>query len=260
LKAREIMAEKQLILITNDDGYEAPGYRKLIKLMRTLGDVIAISSRESMSAMSHAVTMKTPLRAKPVTEEEGFKEYITNGTPADNVKMGKHLFLSRFPDIVVSGINHGSNAAINIIYSGTVAAALEAAIDGIPAIGFSVGEYGYNIDLSHVDEYILKITNKVLNEGLPEGVALNVNFPKNNGEPLKGIKVVKQAKATWRETYEERMDPYGQKYYWMGGVFLDGDTRNDTDEKAMNNNYVAVVPVKIDFTAHELLDKLKFDD
>ena len=254
------MSDKKLILVTNDDGFEAPGYRRLIKLMRELGDVIAVSSVEPMSAMSHAVTMKVPLRHRLVKEERGFKEYLTNGTPVDNVKMGKHLFLDRFPDIVVSGINHGSNSAINVIYSGTVAAALEAAIDGIPAIGFSVNEYGRDINMTHTDDYILKITRKVLSEGLPEGVALNVNFPKFNGEPLKGIKVVKQAKATWRETYEERTDPYGQKYYWMGGVFLDGDGRPDTDEKAMLENYVAVVPVKFDFTAHELLDKLNFDD
>ena len=252
--------ERKLILITNDDGFEAPGYRKLIGLMKPLGDVIAVSSAEPMSAMSHAVTMKVPLRVRKVNEEQGFVEYVTNGTPVDNVKMGKHLFLDRFPDIVVSGINHGSNAAINIIYSGTVAAALEAAIDNIPAIGFSVNEYGSNIDMSHIDDYVIKITKKVLKDGLPEGVALNVNFPKNNGEPLKGIKVVKQAKASWRESYEERTDPYGQKYYWMGGVFLDGDDRVDTDETAMKENYVAVVPVKIDFTAHELLNKINFDD
>jgi 5'-nucleotidase len=161
---------------------------------------------------------------------------------------------------VVSGINHGSNAAINIIYSGTVAAALEAAIDHIPAIGFSVNEYGADIEMTHVDEYVKKITEKVIKEGLPEGIALNVNFPKYSAEPIKGIKVVRQAKATWRETYEERTDPYGQKYYWMGGVFLDGDGRPDTDEKALAENYVAVVPVKIDFTAHEWIEKMNFDD
>ncbi len=254
------MSEKKLILITNDDGFEAPGYRKLIDLMRPLGEVIAVSSVEPMSAMSHAITMKVPLRTRKVKEEEGFKEYVTNGTPVDNVKMGKHLFLNRFPDLVVSGINHGSNAAINVIYSGTVAAALEAAIDNIPAIGFSVNEYGNDIDMTHVDNYLLKITRKVLHEGLPAGVALNVNFPKNKNKPLKGIKIVRQAKATWRETYEEREDPYGQKYYWMGGVFLDGDNRQDTDEKALAENYVSVVPVKVDFTAYEIMDKLNFDD
>jgi 5'-nucleotidase len=254
------MGKKRLILITNDDGFEARGYRRLINLMRQYGDVIAISSVESMSAMSHAITMKVPLRTRLVRKEDGLVEYVTNGTPVDNVKMGKHLFLDRMPDLVVSGINHGSNAAINIIYSGTVAAALEAAIDHIPAIGFSVNEYGADIEMTHVDEYVKKITEKVIKEGLPEGIALNVNFPKYSAEPIKGIKVVRQAKATWRETYEERTDPYGQKYYWMGGVFLDGDGRPDTDEKALAENYVAVVPVKIDFTAHEWIEKMNFDD
>lgn len=252
------MTKRPLILITNDDGYKADGYRRLITLMKPLGDVVAISTLESTSAMGHAVTMNIPLRIDTIVEEEGFTEYISNGTPADNVKLGKHLLLDHMPDLVVSGINHGSNAAINIIYSGTMAAALEAAMDGIPAIGFSLAEYGHHPDFNHVDEWVLKITKKVLTDGLPKGIALNVNIPKSSAEKIKGIKVSRQAEATWKETYQERTDPFGRKYYWMSGVFLDGDGRADTDEKAMAENYVAVVPVKYDFTARELLDKLKF--
>ena len=252
------MKEKPLILITNDDGYKADGYRRLIKLMRPLGEVVAVSTLESTSAMGHAVTMSIPLRVNKVAEEDGFTEYLTNGTPADNVKLGKHLILDRMPDLVVSGINHGSNAAINIIYSGTMAAALEAAMDGIPAIGFSLAEYGHHPDFSHVDKFVLRITKKILKEGLPKGVALNVNIPKKSEYPIKGIKVARQAEATWKETYEERTDPFGRTYYWMSGIFLDGDQRSDTDEKALKDNWVAVVPVKFDFTAQELLDKLEF--
>ncbi len=252
------MVKKPLILITNDDGYEADGYRLLLNLMKPLGDVVAISTLESTSAMGHAVTMSMPLRLNKIAEEPGFTEYISNGTPADNIKMGKHLLLDRMPDLVVTGINHGSNAAINIIYSGTMAAALEAAMDGIPAIGFSLAEYGLHPDFSHVDEFVLRITKKVLTNGLPKGIALNVNIPKKTDEPLKGIKTARQAKATWKETYEERVDPFGRKYYWMSGVFLDGDGRVDTDEKVMAENYVAVVPAQCDFTAEELLDKLTF--
>ena len=252
------MKEKPLIFITNDDGYKADGYRRLIELMRPLGDVVAMSTLESTSAMGHAVTMNIPLRLNKIAEEDGFTEYISNGTPADNVKLGKHLLLDRMPDLVVSGINHGSNAAINIIYSGTMAAALEAAMDGIPAIGFSLAEYGHHPDFSHVDEFVLRITKKVLKEGLPKGVALNVNIPEKSEKPVKGIKVARQADATWKETYEERTDPFGRTYYWMSGVFLDGDQRPDTDEKALSENYVAVVPVQFDFTANQLLDKLKF--
>ena len=252
------MKEKPLILITNDDGYKAIGYRRLIELMLPLGDVVAISTLESTSAMGHAVTMNVPLRLNKVAEEDGFTEYISNGTPADNIKLGKHLLLERMPDLVVTGINHGSNAAVNIIYSGTMAAALEAAMDGIPAIGFSLAEYGHHPDFSHVDEFVLKITKKVMSDGLPKGVALNVNIPEKSEEPVKGIKVARQADATWKETYEKRTDPFGRTYYWMSGVFLDGDQRPDTDEKALKENYVAVVPVQFDFTAHQLLDKLKF--
>jgi len=252
------MVKKPLILITNDDSYKADGYRLLLKLMKPLADVVAISTLESTSAMGHAVTMSMPLRLNKITAKPGFTEYISNGTPADNIKMGKHLLLDRMPDLVVTGINHGSNAAINIIYSGTMAAALEAAMDGIPAIGFSLAEYGKHPDFSHVDEFVLRIVKKVLNEGLPKGIALNVNIPKKTNEPIKGIKTARQANAVWKETYEERMDPYGQKYYWMTGVFLDGDKRVDTDEKVMADNYVAVVPVQYDFTAKELLNKLTF--
>jgi 5'-nucleotidase len=252
------MKEKPLILITNDDGYKAIGYRRLIELMLPLGDVVAISTLESTSAMGHAVTMNVPLRLNKVAEEDGFTEYISNGTPADNIKLGKHLLLERMPDLVVTGINHGSNAAVNIIYSGTMAAALEAAMDGIPAIGFSLAEYGHHPDFSHVDEFVLKITKKVMSDGLPKGVALNVNIPEKSEEPVKGIKVARQADATWKETYEKRTDPFGRTYYWMSGIFLDGDQRPDTDEKALKENYVAVVPVQFDFTAHQLVDKLKF--
>lgn len=253
------MEKKPLILVTNDDGVNAPGLRKLIDIMRPIGEVVVIASEHVMSGMAHAVTMQTPLLPRLIKEEDGYKEYITNGTPTDNVKMGKHRLLQRMPDLVVSGINHGSNASINIIYSGTMAAALEAAIDGIPAIGFSLMDYMPDADFSHVEEWIVKITRKVLAEGLPEGVCLNVNIPRKSAEPIKGIKVVKQAKAHWVEEFEERKDPYGRTYYWLGGRFVNGDTRTGTDEKALAENYISVVPVKFDFTAHEYLEQLKFD-
>lgn len=252
------MNNKPLILITNDDSIHAPGLRKLIEIMRPIGDVAVIASEQIMSGMGHAVTTKSPLMPRLVKEEPGYKEYITNGTPADNVKLGKHALLSRKPDLIVSGINHGSNAAINIIYSGTMAAALEGAIDGIPSIGFSLDDFSPKADFSHVDSFVDIITRKVLAEGLPEGVCLNVNIPKISDQPVKGIKTVRQAKARWVEEFEKRADPYGRTYYWMGGVFQNGDPRPDTDEKALSENYVAVVPVQVDFTALSMLDKIKF--
>ena len=253
------MINKPLILITNDDGYAARGLLKLIELMRPLGDIAVISSEQPMSGMSHAVTTKVPLMPRLIQKEEGFTEWITNGTPVDNVKLGKHTLLDRKPDLIVSGINHGSNAAINIIYSGTMGAVLEGAIDGIPGIGFSVDDFSAYADFSHVDKEILVITRKVLKEGLPAGVCLNVNFPKKSEQPVKGIKVVRQARARWVENFEKRIDPFGRTYYWIGGSFENGDPRKDTDERAMADNYVAVVPVKIDFTDHQLVDKLKFN-
>ncbi len=253
------MINKPLILITNDDGYAARGLLKLIELMRPLGNIAVISSEQPMSGMSHAVTTKVPLMPRLIQEEKGFTEWITNGTPVDNVKLGKHTLLERKPDLIVSGINHGSNAAINIIYSGTMGAALEGAIDGIPGIGFSVDDFSAHADFSHVDKEILVITRKVLEEGLPAGVCLNVNFPKKSEQPVKGIKVVRQARARWVENFEKRIDPFGRTYYWIGGSFENGDPRKDTDEQAMADNYVAVVPVKIDFTDHQLVDKLKFN-
>ncbi|PKP32195.1 MAG: 5'/3'-nucleotidase SurE [Bacteroidetes bacterium HGW-Bacteroidetes-16] len=246
------------ILISNDDGAGAVGLRKLILIMRKLGDVVAIVSENPMSGMGHAVTMQQPLRARLVSEEKGYKEYITNGTPVDNIKLGKHLLLKKAPDLVVSGINHGSNAAINVIYSGTMGAVLEASIDGIPAIGFSLDDYSSNACFDHTDKYIEAITRKVLKEGLPKGISLNVNLPAYSEKGPQGIKVCRQAQARWIEAFEERFDPYGRTYYWMGGRFENGDGRQDTDQKALADNFVAVVPTQFDFTAHQYVNELNF--
>ncbi|NOY51768.1 MAG: 5'/3'-nucleotidase SurE [Chlorobi bacterium] len=252
------MGKAPLIVVVNDDGYAAKGLNELVLIMRKLGEVIVVSTDQPMSGMSHAVTIQTPLRINLIRQEEGFKEYRTNGTPVDAVKLAKHSVLDKKPDLVVSGINHGSNASINIIYSGTMAAVLEACIDGIPAIGFSLCDYYPDADFSHVYAFLERITAKVIKQGLPKGVALNVNFPKKSEEAVKGIKVVRQAEARWVEDFEERTDPYRRKYYWMGGHFVNGDEREDTDEKALHDNYVSVVPVNVDFTAHEHVNKLKF--
>jgi 5'-nucleotidase len=253
------MDRKPLILVTNDDSIKAPGLRKLIEIMQKLGEVVVIASEQVMSGMAHAVTIQTPLMPRLLKDRAGYKEYVTNGTPTDNVKLGKHRLLNRTPDLVVSGINHGSNASINIIYSGTMAAVLEAAIDGIPAIGFSLLDYMPDADFSHVEEWVMKITKKVIDDGLPEGVCLNVNIPRISEQPIKGIKVCRQAKARWVEEFEERKDPYGRTYYWLGGRFMNGDKRSNTDEQALSQNFISVVPVQFDFTAHEHIEALKFD-
>lgn len=252
------MKERPLIVVTNDDSYTAKGIKELVSVMRKMGDVVMISSDQPMSGKSHAVTIETPLRVTLISEEPGFMEYRANGTPVDMVKLAKHTLLKKAPDLIVSGINHGSNASINIIYSGTMGAVLEAAIDGIPAIGFSLLDYYPDATFSHSFEFIERISKKVLKDGLPKGIALNVNIPKVSDEPIKGIKVVRQAEARWVEEFEERTDPFRRKYYWLGGHFVNGDDRPDTDEKALHDNYISVVPVQVDFTAHEYVEKMKF--
>jgi len=249
--------KKPLILITNDDGIFAPGLRKLIEIARQLGNVVVVAPETSQSGMSHAITVRAPLRLRRITEEKNFKEYSCNGTPVDAIKMGEQLIVRGKPDLVLSGINHGSNASVNIIYSGTMAAVLEATIDGIPAIGFSILNYSKDADFSAVEEYIKAIIVNVLKNGLPDGVCLNVNIPAIKKEDIKGIKVCRQAKGRWEEEFDERTDPHNRDYYWLTGVFHNGDSAPDTDSWALANNYISVVPVHFDFTSHKTIPEVK---
>lgn len=249
---------KPLILISNDDGINAPGIRFLIILMRKIGDVVVVGPEGAQSAMSHAITIKTPLRFKTIEESKSYKEYSLNGTPVDCIKFGLHQLMERKPDIIVSGINHGSNASINIIYSGTMAAATEGAMGGIPSVGFSILDYDTDANFNFASKYITKIVNKVLAEGLPKNIALNVNFPKYNGSEYKGIKVCRQADAYWKEDFDERFDPRdGKPYYWLKGTFTVHENTEDTDEWALKNYYVSMLPVKFDFTAHDKIKQFK---
>jgi 5'-nucleotidase len=173
------------------------------------------------------------------------------------MKLGEKVVINGKPDLVVSGINHGSNASVNIIYSGTMAAVLEASIDGIPAIGFSLLDYSHKADFSAVDDHIKTIMKNVLQNGLPEGVCLNVNIPAVKKEDIKGIKICRQAKGRWDEKFEERTDPHQRNYYWLTGVFKNGDAAKDTDTWALMNNYISVVPVHTDLTAQKAVTELK---
>ncbi|MCF8368586.1 MAG: 5'/3'-nucleotidase SurE [Bacteroidales bacterium] len=244
---------KPVILITNDDGIFAPGIRKLIEVARPLGNVIVVAPDSPMSGMSHAITVKNPLRLRKIVEEENYLEYSCNGTPVDAMKLGEQVVIGKKPDIVLSGINHGSNASVNIVYSGTMAAVIEANIDGIPAVGFSLLDYSHDADFSAVDEFIRTIILNVLENGLPEGVALNVNIPAVPKNQIKGIKVCRQAKGRWEEEFDARTDPHNREYYWLTGAFKNGDMDKDTDSWALANNYISVVPVNYDFTAHKAL-------
>ncbi|MEP4533919.1 MAG: 5'/3'-nucleotidase SurE [Cyclobacteriaceae bacterium] len=251
---------KPLILITNDDGITSSGIQKLVDLMTQLGEVVVVAPNSPQSGMGHAITVGDTLR---ITRNDIFGDivaYDCSGTPADCVKLAKHHVLKdRKIDLVVSGINHGSNTSISVLYSGTMSAAIEAAIEDTPAIGFSLCDYNTEAEMSHVDESILKIAKQVLDKGLPRGIAINVNIPPMQNEPIKGIKVCRQANARWEEDFDQRVDPHGRKYFWMVGNFVNHDKGEDNDEWAIANNYVSVVPCQFDLTAYFAMNTLNED-
>lgn len=251
------MSKKPLILVTNDDGISAPGIRTLISVMKELGDVIVVAPDSPQSAMGHAITINNTLFVNKVQFDNDLKgEYSCSGTPVDCVKLAVNELIKEKPDLCVSGINHGSNSSINVIYSGTMSAAVEAGIEGIPAIGFSLLDYDWNADFEPFKKYVRKIAAEVLEKGLPEGVILNVNFPKQKEEEIKGVKICRQAKAYWKEEFDKRKTPQGKDYYWLTGEFINQDKGEDTDEWALANGYVSVVPVQFDLTAHHAIQQL----
>jgi 5'-nucleotidase len=251
------MNSKPLILVTNDDGINAPGIRALIQIMTEIGDVIVVAPDSPQSAMGHAITINNTLHLNQIsTENDAVKEYSCSGTPVDCVKLAVNELLKQKPDLCVSGINHGSNSSINVIYSGTMSAAVEAGIEGIPAIGFSLLDYEWNADFETIKPLIKKIALEVLNNKLPEGTVLNVNFPKLKHDDIKGIKICRQAKAIWMEKFDKRKTPYGKDYYWLTGEFVNQDKGEDTDEFALAHGYVSIVPVQYDLTAHHAIQTL----
>ena len=251
------MAKKPLILVTNDDGINAPGIRTLISVMKDLGEVVVVAPDSPQSAMGHAITINSTLYVERINmDNNSLKEYSCSGTPADCVKLAVNEILDRVPDICVSGINHGSNSSINVIYSGTMSAALEAGIEGIPAIGFSLLDYNWTANFEATKKYVKTITQNVLTHGLSKGVVLNVNIPKLSEKDIKGVKICRQAKANWEEQFDKRQNPQGRDYYWLTGKFVNLDHGEDTDEWALENGYVSVVPVQFDLTAHHCIQNL----
>lgn len=249
--------EKPLILVTNDDGISAPGIRALIEVMATIGEVIVVAPDKPQSAMGHAITINNTLYLNKISKEnDPIQEYSCSGTPVDCVKIGVHEILKRKPDLCVSGINHGSNSSINVIYSGTMSAAVEAGIEGIQAIGFSLLDYDWNADFTQIKSFVKVITLEVLQNKLPESVILNVNFPKLKENEIKGIKVCRQASARYDQKFDKRKTPQGKDYYWLAGDFINEDKGEDTDEWALENGYISIVPVQFDLTAHHALQNL----
>jgi 5'-nucleotidase len=252
---------KPNILVVNDDGITAPGIKNLIDVMKELGNVVVVAPDGPQSGMGHAITIGKPLRFDRVDLYEGVEMYKCSGTPVDCVKLAVNkIFKGKKPDLCVSGINHGLNNSINVIYSGTMSAAVEGAIEGIPSIGFSLDDFSEGADFSHCKKFIKSISEEVLKHSLPQATLLNVNFPK--GAELKGIKICRQANAKWAEEFDERKDPYERPYYWLTGVFQNNDKGEDTDVWALENGFVSVVPVQFDLTAHHaipILNSWTFD-
>lgn len=252
------MDKKPLILVTNDDSLSATGIEALILVAKKLGDVVVIAPEKPSSGKSHSVTLYEPLYKKLITDEPGFQVYTCSGMPADCVKMGVHLILDRKPDLVVSGINHGSNSSVSVIYSGTMAAAIEGCMNRINSIGFSLSDYAAGANFEASVKYAEIVMRDVLANGLPEAVCLNVNIPKGKTTDIKGIKVCRQANAAWQEAYVHRQHPHGTDYFWLTGIFKNFEPQaTDTDEWALQNNYVSVVPIKTDFTDKAFLNELQ---
>lgn len=257
---RYIMNQRPLILVTNDDGMYAGGLETLIKVAGQFGEVVAISSREPMSGMSHAITVKVPLRVQLVSEEPGLTRYVCNGTPVDGVKLIFNSLSDRRPDLLLSGINHGSNSSSSVLYSGTMAAAMEGAVNHIPSIGFSLLDFDPQADFSASAFYAEEVIRHVLENGLSDGVCLNVNIPRLPREKIRGLRICRQAKGYWKEEFERRVDPNGAEYFWLTGFFHNMEPDNGgegTDEWALKNGYVSVVPINTDLTAYGALDKIK---
>lgn len=251
---------KPLILVTNDDGITAPGIRALIKMMNEIGEVYVIAPDSPQSGMGHAITVDSTLFCEKVKIDDGpqsDREWACSGTPVDCVKLGVNRILPRRPDICVSGINHGSNSSINVIYSGTMSAAVEAGVDGIPAIGFSLCDFSYSADFFAAKKYIQQIVRSAIENKMKKSMILNVNIPKLPEQELKGIRVCRQAKAIWQEEYDQRKDPRGRTYFWLTGKFVNLDSGDDTDERALEEGYISVVPIQYDMTAHDYISVVK---
>src|SRR5690606_11593851 len=239
---------KPIILVTNDDGIAAPGIRALIEAVRDLGIVVVVAPDSPQSGMGHAITIGKPLRLYKAEIFDGIDAWQCSGTPVGCLKLARDKVLHRKPDLCLSGINHGSNASINVIYSGTMSAAMEAAVEGIPSAGFSLQDFTFNADFAVSKIVARAVTKRILTRSVPEHLLLNVNIPKLQPEDFKGIKICRQADAKWAENFEHRKDPRGRDYYWMTGKFMSRDQGEDTDIAALNAGYASIVPVSIDLT------------
>jgi 5'-nucleotidase len=246
-----------VILVTNDDGVTAPGIQNMVEAIKDLGKVVVVAPDKPQSGMGHAITIGVPLRLHRVHYFGDIEAYQCTGTPVDCVKLAVDKVLHQKPDICISGINHGANHSINVIYSGTMSAAVEAAIESIPSAGFSLLDYSLEADFSAARIYVRQIVQQMLLHPPDKHTVLNVNFPIATPEEIKGVKICRQAYAKYEEDFIERTDPHGRKYYWLTGEFVNFDEGTDTDVWALANNYVSVVPVQFDLTHYKQKEHLE---
>jgi 5'-nucleotidase len=250
------MARRLRILVCNDDGIDAPGIEALVKELKRIGAVTVVAPHQPQSAVGHAISMNTPLRVRKYSKNGRFFGYAVAGTPADCVKLGVRAVLKQRPDIVVSGVNHGSNTAISIIYSGTVSAATEGTILGIPSIAVSLTTYA-PADFSVAAKFARRLATQVVKRGLPEGTLLNVNVPPLPADRIKGVRITRQGKAIWNDTFDARRDPANKEYYWLTGGLQNVDKDPMYDEAAIRAGYISVTPIQYDLTDDNMLPVLK---
>jgi len=254
------MDKKPLIFVTNDDGIHAKGLESLLEVLRPMGEILVVAPEEGQSGMSHAITMSRPLYMRGTRNEEGLSVYACNGTPVDCVKIAFDSLLKdkEMPSLIVSGINHGSNSAINVLYSGTMGAAIEASLYDIPSLGFSLLDHSPDADFTAAKKIVPHIIDKVLSSETDLPFCLNVNIPNLPLEKINGIRVCRQNKGFWREEFERRQDPRGRDYYWLTGYFHNLENgAADTDEWALDNGYVSIVPIQVDLTNYRQLKYMK---
>lgn len=251
------MPEKPLILVTNDDGIDSPGIYSLVHALRKIGNVTVIAPDRQQSAVGHALTVSSPLRVVPFHRNGKMFGYAINGTPTDCVKLAISNLLPRKPDLVVSGINHGQNTSINVLYSGTVSAATEGMLVGINSMAVSVASHSYSTDCSVAAEFSLKIAKKLLKFKLPQGTLINVNVPNLPSDEIKGIKITRQSGSIWNDRYIKRTDPFGREYHWFAGEFAQSDDVIDGDDEAVAGGFVSITPIHFKLTNENAINELK---
>ena len=248
---------QKLILVTNDDSVNAKGIQSLVKIASTLGTVVVVAPNKPQSGMGHAITLSDPIRLNRVAMFGEVEAYSSSGTPVDCVKLAIYEVLHRKPDLVLSGINHGENSSTNVLYSGTMSAAIEGAMEGLPSIGFSLSTYSDEADFMQYEEFISKLISSALENEFPAYTCLNVNIPNLPAKEIKGIQICTQAHAFWADRFDKREDQFGRPYYWLTGDFGEVNPREDSDLHALNEGYISVVPTQFDLTNYRVLDRLK---